>query len=89
MDGASRASRDRMATEPRDSTWSCDTEQVKQTTLNATKGQLSDKLEFILPTGKANYDYQIDWRLKGNKTVSSGRKSASDAVLFVDEVPAG
>ena len=66
-----------------------ETEQVKQVTLNATKGQLSDKIDFILPTDKANYDYQIDWRLKGNKVVSSGRKSASEAILFVDEVPAG
>jgi hypothetical protein len=66
-----------------------DTEQVKQVTLNASKGQLSDRIDFILPSDRVNYDYQIDWRLKGNKTVSSGRKSASDAVLFVDEVPAG
>ncbi|MGE5178781.1 MAG: hypothetical protein ACM3PF_06805 [Bacteroidota bacterium] len=66
-----------------------DAEQVKQVTLNATKGQLSDHIDFILPKDKLNYDYQIDWRLKGNKTVSSGRKSASDAILFVDEVPAG
>lgn len=66
-----------------------DTEQVKQVTLNATKGQLSDRIDFILPSDKVSYDYQIDWRLKGNKTVTSGRKSASDAVLFVDEVPAG
>ena len=66
-----------------------ETEQVKSVTLNATKGQLSDKIDFILPADKANYDYQIDWRLKGNKVVSSGRKSASDAILFVDEVPAG
>ncbi|HLQ66535.1 MAG TPA: hypothetical protein VK123_04790 [Candidatus Limnocylindrales bacterium] len=66
-----------------------DTEQVKQATLNATKGQLSDRIDFILPSDKNDYDYEINWRLKGNRTVSSGRKSASDAVLFVDEVPAG
>jgi hypothetical protein len=66
-----------------------DTEQMKQTTLNATKGQLSDRIDFILPADKTDYDYEINWRLKGNRTVSSGRKSASDAVLFVDEVPAG
>jgi len=64
-----------------------DTEQVKTVTLNATKGQLSDKIDFILPADVVNYDYQIDWRLKGNRVVSSGRKSASDAILFVDELP--
>ncbi|HEX7077922.1 MAG TPA: hypothetical protein VF363_05840 [Candidatus Eisenbacteria bacterium] len=66
-----------------------DAEQVKQVTLNASKGQLSDKIDFILPADKTDYDYEITWHLKGNKTVTSGRKSASDAVLFVDEVPAG
>ncbi len=64
-----------------------DTEQVKTVTLNASKGQLSDKIDFILPADTANYDYQIDWRLKGNRAVSSGRKTGSEAILFVDEVP--
>ena len=58
-------------------------------TLNPGKGQLSDRIDFILPADTVDYDYEITWRLKGNRTVSSGRKSASDAVLFVDEVPAG
>jgi hypothetical protein len=64
-------------------------EQVKQVTLNATKSQLSDKVEFLLPAGKVDYSYEITWRKKGDKTVSSGRKSSSDTVLFVDEVPNG
>jgi hypothetical protein len=64
-------------------------EQVKQTTLNIGKGQLSDRIDFILPAGKADYDYQIDWTLKGNKTATTGRKTANSAVLFVDEVPTG
>jgi len=34
-----------------------------------------------------NYDYQIDWRLKGNRVLTSGRKTASDAILFVDDLP--
>lgn len=64
-----------------------DTEQVKTVTLNVSKGQLSDKIDFILPANTVNYDYQIDWRLKGNRAVSSGRKTGSDAILFVDEIP--
>ena len=64
-----------------------DTEQVKTVTLNASKGALSDKIDFILPADTVNYDYQIDWKLKGNRSLSSGRKTASDAILFVDELP--
>jgi hypothetical protein len=62
-------------------------EQVKQVTLNPAKGQLSDRLEFLLPADKLDYSYEVTWRLSGNRAVSSGRRSASDAVLFVDELP--
>jgi hypothetical protein len=64
-------------------------EQVKQVTLNPAKGQLSDRIDFILPSGIQDYDYEIKWTLKGNRTATSGRKKGSDAVLFVDEVAAG
>lgn len=62
-------------------------EQVKQVTLNADKQQLSEQVEFMLPAGKVDYAYEITWRLKGNRTLTSGRKTASDAILFVDELP--
>jgi hypothetical protein len=63
--------------------------QMKQVTLNASKGELSDKIEFMLPRNAYDYDYEIEWRLRGNKTVSSGRKKSHDAILYVDELPAG
>jgi len=65
------------------------TEQMKQVTLNPGKGQLSDRIDFILPGDQQSYDYEIKWTLKGNRTATSGRKTGSDAVLFVDEVTAG
>jgi hypothetical protein len=64
-------------------------EQVKQATLNAARGQLSDHIDFIQPTGVFDYDYEITWQLKGNRTVTSGRKHGSQGILFVDEVTAG
>jgi len=64
-------------------------EQVKQATLNVAKGQLSDRIDFILPAGTFDYQYQIDWTLKGSRTATSGRKTGNSAVLFVDEVAAG
>jgi hypothetical protein len=62
--------------------------QVKQVTLNASKGQLSEQVEFMALPDKTDYDYEIVWQLKGNRTVSSGRKTASTGTLFVDELPA-
>ena len=66
-----------------------ETEQVKQVTMNATKGQLSDRVDFILPAGALSYDYEIEWQLKGNRSVSSGRKKATSSILFVDNVATG
>lgn len=64
-------------------------EQVRQVTLNPAKGELSQPLEFMLPADQVDYGYDITWRLRGNKTVESGRQKASDAILFVDELPEG
>jgi hypothetical protein len=62
-------------------------EQVKQVTLNAAKGSLSEPVEFMSPTGKLDYDYEITWQLRGNKTTSSERRKTSTDILFVDELP--
>ena len=56
-------------------------------TLSVDKQQLSGELEVLLPAGVLEYDYEVTWRLPGNKTVSSGRQTTSEGVLFVDEVP--
>jgi hypothetical protein len=63
-------------------------QQVKQVTLNVSKGQLSEQVEFMAPPDKTEYDYEIVWQLKGNRTVSSGRHTNSTGTLFVDELPA-
>jgi hypothetical protein len=62
--------------------------QMKQVTLNASKGELSEKVEFMLPRNSYDYEYEIEWRLKGNRTLTSGRKKGHDAILYVDELPA-
>jgi hypothetical protein len=65
-----------------------DTEKVKIVTLNALKGKLSERIDFIMPPDQASYEYEVDYQLKGNKTVSSGRKTASAATLILEDVPA-
>ena len=62
-------------------------EQSKRVTLNASKGELSEKIEFLLPADQYEYEYEISWRLRGNRSVSSGRQSSTEAILFVDELP--
>lgn len=64
-----------------------DQAQTQQTTLNVSKKQLSGNLDFMLPADQFEYEYEILWRLRGNRTATSGRLKTSEAVLFVDEVP--
>lgn len=64
-----------------------DTIQIKQATLNPAKNQLSQKLDFISAAVDYDYEYEITWRLTGNRVISSGRKKGGDAILFVDEIP--
>lgn len=59
--------------------------QVKQATLDAAKPQ-SAQIEFMSLPGSVDYEYEVTWRLKGNRTVSSGRQKASDAWIDVSDV---
>ncbi len=62
-------------------------EQVRQVTLNAAAEAVAGRIEFIAPREVLDYDYEISWRLTGNRTVSSGRQTTSSTILHVDEVP--
>lgn len=62
-------------------------EKVKQATLRPSQGKLSEKVYFILPADKLEYEYEITWLLRGQRELSSGRKRSSNAILFVDELP--
>ncbi len=63
------------------------TEKVKQVTLNVGRDQLSERIEIMLPATEFDYEYEISWRLRGNRRVSSGRRQSSESILFVDELP--
>jgi hypothetical protein len=64
-------------------------EHVKQTTLNTLRDQLSEKIPFILPADQLQYEYEVSWKLHGNKSVATGRQKGTDAILYVDELPEG
>jgi hypothetical protein len=64
-------------------------ERMKQITLDVAKGHLSERIEFLAPPESYEYDYEITWRLRGNRSVSSGRQTTSEQTLFADELPEG
>ncbi|WP_157972977.1 hypothetical protein [Aureibaculum luteum] len=60
---------------------------IKSFTIYTKAEVLSGQLEFMLPVGIQVYDYEITWRLSGNREIKSGRKTTSTGILLVDELP--
>jgi hypothetical protein len=60
--------------------------QVRQATFDPAKPQ-SSLIEFMSLPGTVDYEYEVTWRLKGNRTVTSGRQKGSDAWLDLDDLP--
>ena len=42
----------------------------------------------VLPDGVYDYEYDVAWRLRGNRSVSQPRTKSNESTLFVDELPA-
>ncbi len=63
-----------------------DTEQVKQVSLLPSRNQYSGIIDVMLPGDNLNYDYEISWRMFGNKSKTTGRQTSSESILFVDEL---
>jgi len=62
-------------------------EKEEQVTIKGNQEVPADLAEFMLERGKYDYEYEIVWRLFGNKTISTGRKKSSDTLIYVDEIP--
>lgn len=62
-------------------------EKVEQVTIKTTDDMPAKIAEFMLKQGEYDYEYEINWRLFGNKRLTSGRKKTSDTLIYVDEIP--
>lgn len=62
-------------------------ERTRQITLNTTRGELSSEVDFVQPAGQQEYEYEIKWRLAGNKTISSGRQKTDQDILYLSDMP--
>lgn len=58
----------------------------KLVTLNPAKGQLSEKIDFLLPADSYNFQYEVTWKLDNNVSRTSGRQTGEDAIVFVDNI---
>ncbi len=62
-------------------------EKVEQVTIKTTDDMPAKLAEFMLKQGEYDFEYEINWRLFGNKRLTSGRKKTSDTLIYVDEIP--
>ena len=62
-------------------------EKEEQVTIKGTQEVPASLAEFMLKRGKYDYEYEIIWRMFGNKTLSTGRRKSSDTLIYVDEIP--
>lgn len=62
-------------------------EKIEQVNIKSTDKVTSASGEIMIQRSKEEYDYEITWRLFGNKVISSGRKKSTDTLLYVDELP--
>jgi hypothetical protein len=63
-------------------------EKIEQVTLKGTDPVPAQLAEFMLKQDQFDYEYEVTWRLFGNKSLTTGRKKSSDSLLYVDEIPA-
>jgi hypothetical protein len=62
-------------------------EQVKQATLNPAGETFVGRIDFVGPKDSVDYDFEITWRLAGNRTVTTGRQTTSGDILDVGDMP--
>ena len=61
-------------------------EKIEQVNIRSTDKSPSKTVEFMLKPSANNYEYEIIWRLAGNKVFSSGRKKTNDTIIYVDNI---
>lgn len=64
-----------------------DLEFSRQVVLNPSRDLLSQQTEYLTGQEDDGYEYEITWRLKGNRTLQSERRASTDGLMFVDELP--
>jgi hypothetical protein len=62
-------------------------EKLEQVAIKADDKNQAQRVDFMLKPNQYEYDYEVIWRLAGNKTITTGRQKSNDALLYVDEIP--
>ena len=62
-------------------------ERMEQVNIRTDGSNTATKVEFVLPDGQYEYEYEITWRLSGNKEIKTPRTKSNSTFLYADEMP--
>ena len=62
-------------------------ERVETVSLRPELGELAGQVDLLRPRDATEYDYEIEWTLRGSRSLRSGRQTTSAGTLFLDELP--
>jgi hypothetical protein len=62
-------------------------EKMEQVSIKAEDKAAAQHVDFMLKPNQYDYEYEVVWRLAGNRTITTGRQKSNDAMLYVDEIP--
>jgi hypothetical protein len=61
--------------------------QTQRVTLNTSRGDLSKRVDLVVPRDTQQFRYQVQWQMGGNQTVSGPEQTTDQQILYVGEVP--
>jgi len=59
----------------------------QQVTLRARDEAPEKEIEYVCLDGDFNYEYELSWRLRGNKRVTTDRLKTNETIIYCDELP--
>lgn len=60
---------------------------TEQVTLQARDEAPEKEIEYVCLADDFNYEYELAWRLRGNKRIESGRQKTNETIIYCDELP--
>jgi hypothetical protein len=60
---------------------------TQQVTLRASDEAPEKEVEYVCLDGDFDYQYQLSWRLRGNKRVNTDKLKTNETVIYCDELP--
>lgn len=64
-------------------------ERAETVSLRPEAGEAAAQVDLLAPANAFDYDYRIEWTLRGGRSLATERRTTSAGTLFLDELPGG